>query len=186
MSGEFFVKEGKAENESLKTPFVSLMNHLSRGGKNVSVARGALWLNFHSFPHFPQNDSTDGDYRHYSFPLPFAHPLPFLSCHVLLTWSASEVDSMLISSRSAVSLHICSHFIFRNLSRSSKITPEGTETKRAHDGTCQPSPPRPWADSAAKTGHEVTWHTWSQPLELLWGMCLSVLVKSAWKMNLEI
>lgn len=58
------------------------------------------------------------------------------SCNVVLTWSASEVDSMLISSRSAVSLHICSHFIFRNLSRSSRITPEGThgaETKIAHD-----------------------------------------------------
>lgn len=104
------------------------MNHLTRGGKNVRVARGALWLNLHSLPHFPQDDWTDGDYRHNSFPLPFprSHPLPFLSCHALLTWSASEVDSMLISSRSAVSLHICSHFIFRNLSRSSKITPEGT------------------------------------------------------------
>lgn len=41
----------------------------------------------------------------------------------LLTWSANEVDSMLINSLSAVSLHICSHFIFRNLSRSSRITP---------------------------------------------------------------
>lgn len=40
-----------------------------------------------------------------------------------LTWSAKDVDSMPISSRSAVSLHICSHFIFRSLSRSSRITP---------------------------------------------------------------
>lgn len=40
-----------------------------------------------------------------------------------LTWSANEVESMLISSLSAVSLHICSHFILRNLSKSSRMTP---------------------------------------------------------------
>lgn len=43
---------------------------------------------------------------------------------VCVTWSASEVDSMLISSLSAVNLHICSHLSFRRRSRRSKITPE--------------------------------------------------------------
>lgn len=54
---------------------------------------------------------------------------------------------MPISSLSAVSLHICSHFIFRSLSRSSRITPgqqqrmegEGNNSQtesQAHLSTC--------------------------------------------------
>lgn len=164
-------------------PFVFLMNHLSRGGKNVSVVRGTLWLNLHCLPHFPQNDSTNGDYKHNSFPH-ISSPFPFFPssihglvavpqpCSVLLTWSASEVDSMLISSRSAVSLHICSHFIFRNLSSSSKITPEGkhgAENKRTMMSRVSQGPSCSCADSAAKTGHEIIWHIWLQSLNLFWG-----------------
>lgn len=155
MLGGFCVKEGRTENESLKTPFVSLMNHLSRGSKNVSVVRGTkpwdyISILFHILPRMIQQMVTTGTT---AFPCLFPRPLSFFPssthgsvvvpqcCSVALTWSASEVDSMLISSRSAVSLHICSHFIFRNLSRSSKITPEGkhgAEIKGTHDVTCQP------------------------------------------------
>lgn len=140
-------------------PVVHLMNHWCIGGKNVSVVRETLWVDLYSsLPHFPwHNDSTNGDCRHNIF-LSFSHtssPFPFLlstiqgvavmlsPCSILLTWSASEVDSMLINSRSAVSLHICSHFIFRNLSRSSKITPEGkhsAENKRGCDTILQSRP----------------------------------------------
>lgn len=45
-----------------------------------------------------------------------------------LTWSASDVLSMLISSLSAVSLHICSQPIRRSLSKYSRMTPA-----RKHD-----------------------------------------------------
>lgn len=43
------------------------------------------------------------------------------------TWSAREVDNMLISSLSAVNLHICSHRSFRSRSNSSRITPKEEE-----------------------------------------------------------
>lgn len=123
------------------------MNHRCTGGKNVTVVWETLWVNLYSSPpHFPRNNhSTNGDCRHNIF-LSFSHtssPVPFLPsatthgvamvtpppCNAPLTWSASEVDSMLINSLSAVSLHICSHFIFRNLSRRSKITPEGKQCR---------------------------------------------------------
>lgn len=48
-----------------------------------------------------------------------------------VTWSAKEVDSMLISSLSAVNLHICSHLSFRSRSRRSRITP-GKHAHTAH------------------------------------------------------
>lgn len=48
------------------------------------------------------------------------------------TWSAREVDSMLISSLSAVNLHICSHLSFRRRSRRSKITPAKHVYANAH------------------------------------------------------
>lgn len=139
-------------------PVVHLMNHWCIGGKNVNVGRETLWADLYSsLPHFPwHNNSTNGDCRHNIF-LSFSHTssrFPFLPstvqgvavmlspCSLPLTWSASEVDSMLINSRSAVSLHICSHFIFRNLSRSSKITPEGKHSaeKRGRDTIFQSRP----------------------------------------------
>lgn len=51
-----------------------------------------------------------------------------------LTWSAKDVDSMPMSSLSAVSLHICSHFILRSLSRSSRITP-GRQHRRERNSS---------------------------------------------------
>lgn len=131
------------------------MNHLCRGGKNVSVVRETSWVNLHSsLPRFHRNDSTNGDFptfSHISSPFPFlpssTHGVVVvpLVCNVLLTWSASEVDSMLINSRSAVSLHICSHFIFRNLSRSSKITPERKTQCREQE--------KPWCHMPVKAHH---------------------------------
>ena len=56
----------------------------------------------------------------------------------MVTWSASEVESMLISSLSAVSLHICSHLSFRSRSRRRRITPGKACTricKHAHRHT---------------------------------------------------
>lgn len=50
-----------------------------------------------------------------------------------LAWSASEVDSMLMSSRSAVRRHICSQPIRRRRSSSKRITPRRRGNHEHHN-----------------------------------------------------